>query len=148
METSCWIPSASGGRKPAETSGVYFGSLKTFILSVTLENIRIGTSLNILVTQNSKTLGELIFSCTQHVTLLLPKNNADVTHCEKPCVSKQSGLPSWRQAKRYMLKNDFYLMEVKTWHIFNFSFLLTSHENQEFVWSRYRNELPWYWFRF
>ena len=41
--------------KPAETSGVYFGSLKTFILSVTLENIRIGTSLNILVSQNSKT---------------------------------------------------------------------------------------------
>ena len=43
-------------RKPVETSGVYFGSLKTFILSVIkLENIRIGTSLSILVTQNSKT---------------------------------------------------------------------------------------------
>ena len=58
METPCWSPSEElqhGGRKPAETSGVYFGSLKTFILSVTLENIRIGTSLNILVTQNSKT---------------------------------------------------------------------------------------------
>ena len=40
-----------------ETSGVYFGSLKTSILYVELENIRIGTSLNILVTQNSKTLG-------------------------------------------------------------------------------------------
>ena len=39
-----------GGRKPVETSGVYFGSLKTFILSVKLENIHIGTSLNILVT--------------------------------------------------------------------------------------------------
>ena len=35
-----------------KTSGAYFGSLKTFILSVKLENIRIGTSLNILVTQN------------------------------------------------------------------------------------------------
>ena len=46
-----------GGRKPVETSGVYFSSesLKTFILSVKLENIRLGTSLNILVTQNSKT---------------------------------------------------------------------------------------------
>ena len=44
-----------GGQKPVETSGVYFGSLKTFILSVKLENIRLGTSLNILVTQNSKT---------------------------------------------------------------------------------------------
>ena len=44
-----------GGRKQVETSGVYFGSLKTFIRSVKLENIRIGTSLSILVTQNSKT---------------------------------------------------------------------------------------------
>ena len=50
--------------KPVETSGVTFGSLKTFILSAKLENIRIGTSLNILVTQNSKTEGESIFSCT------------------------------------------------------------------------------------
>ena len=39
--------------KPVETSGVYFGSLKTFILSVKLENIRIGTSLITLATQNS-----------------------------------------------------------------------------------------------
>ena len=45
-----------GGWKPAETSGVYFGFLlKTFLLSVKLKNIRIGTSLNILVTQNSNT---------------------------------------------------------------------------------------------
>ena len=44
-----------GGRKLVETSGAYFGSLKMFILSVKLENSRIGTSLNILVTQNSKT---------------------------------------------------------------------------------------------
>ena len=43
-----------GGRKPVETAGVYFGSLKTFLSSVKLENICIGTSLNILVTQNSK----------------------------------------------------------------------------------------------
>ena len=58
METPCWSPSEGlqhGDRKPVETSGGYFGSLKTFILSVKLENIRIGTSLNILVTQNSKT---------------------------------------------------------------------------------------------
>ena len=50
METPCWSPSEGlqhGDRKPVETSGVYFGSLKTFILSVKLENIRIGTSLNI-----------------------------------------------------------------------------------------------------
>ena len=58
MEAPCWSPSEKlqhGGRKPVETSTVYFGSLKTFILSVKLENICIGTSLNILATQNSKT---------------------------------------------------------------------------------------------
>ena len=58
METPCWSPSEGpqhGSRKPVETSGVYFGSLKTFLLSVKLENIRIGTSINILVAQNSKT---------------------------------------------------------------------------------------------
>ena len=57
METPCRSPSEGlqhGGRKPVETE-VYFGSLKTFILSVKLENIRLGTFLNILVTQNSKT---------------------------------------------------------------------------------------------
>ena len=47
-----------------ETSEVYFDDLKTFLLSVKLENIRIDTSLDILVTQNSKTLGESIFLCT------------------------------------------------------------------------------------
>ena len=35
-----------GNQKPVETSGVYFGSHKTFILSVKLENICIDTSLN------------------------------------------------------------------------------------------------------
>ena len=67
MEMPCWSPSEGLQhvcRKPVETFGVYFGSLKTFILSVKLENIRIGTSLNILVTQNSKTSGELMFSYT------------------------------------------------------------------------------------
>ena len=67
METPCWSPSDGlqhGDRKPVETSGAYFGSPKTFFLSVKLENIRIGTSLNISVTQNSKTLDESIFSCT------------------------------------------------------------------------------------
>ena len=57
METPCWSCSEGlqhGGRKPVETSGVYFGSLKTFILSVKLENIRIGTSLVTLATQKSR----------------------------------------------------------------------------------------------
>ena len=46
METPCWSLSEGlqhGGRKPVETSGAYFGSLKTFIPSVKLENSRIGT---------------------------------------------------------------------------------------------------------
>ena len=50
METPCRSPSKGlqhGSRKPVETSGVYFGSLKTFILSVNLEIIRIGTSQHI-----------------------------------------------------------------------------------------------------
>ena len=58
VETPCWSLSEGlqhGGRKPVKTSEVYFGSLKTFLSSVKLENIRIGTSLNILITQNSKT---------------------------------------------------------------------------------------------
>ena len=63
-----WEGLQHGSRKPVETSGVYFSSLKMFILSVKLVNIRIGTSLNILVThrtrKRSKTYGESIFSCT------------------------------------------------------------------------------------
>ena len=58
MDTSCWSPSEGlqhGDRKAVETPRVYFGCFKTFIFSVKLENIPIGTSLNILVTQNSKT---------------------------------------------------------------------------------------------
>ena len=70
METPCWSPSEGlqhDGRKPVETSGVYLGSLKTFIPSVKLENIRIGTSLNILAAE-LENLSESIFSCTKHVT--------------------------------------------------------------------------------
>ena len=53
METPFWSLSEGlqhGGQKPVETLGVYFGSLSTFILSFKLENIRIGTSLKILIT--------------------------------------------------------------------------------------------------
>ena len=64
-----------------ETSRAYFGSLKTFILSVKLENIRIGTSLNILVTQNSKTQGESIFYF--RAGNMLPRNNADASIVKK-----------------------------------------------------------------
>ena len=46
---------------------------------------------------------------------MLPRNNADVTHCENFSVlfSKQSCLPSWRQASRYTFKNDFYLVKIR-----------------------------------
>ena len=82
METPCWSPSEGlkhGDWKPVETSGVYFGPLKTLILSVKLENNSIGTSLNILITQNSQTLANRYF----RVRTMLPRNNADVTHCGK-----------------------------------------------------------------
>ena len=66
METACWSPSEGlqhDDLKPVETSGVYFGSLETFILSVKLVNIRIGTSLNILPA-DLENMDESIFSCT------------------------------------------------------------------------------------
>ena len=50
--------------EPVKTSGFCFGSLKTFLVSPKLENIRIDTSLNILVIQNWKTQGESVFSST------------------------------------------------------------------------------------
>ena len=62
-----------------ETPGVYFGSLKTFLLSVKLENIRIGAHLNILVTHNSKRKANRYFRACN----MLPRNNANVTHCEQ-----------------------------------------------------------------
>ena len=52
-----------GGRKPVETSGVHFGSLKTFFLSAKLENMHIDTFLNIFIIQKSKKQGESIFLC-------------------------------------------------------------------------------------
>lgn len=67
-----------GGWKPVETSGVYFGSLKTFLLSMKLGNIRIDTSLNIFVIQNSKPNANRCFRARD----MLPRNYADVAHCE------------------------------------------------------------------
>ena len=58
METPCWSPSEGlqhGDRKPVETSGVYFGPLKTFILTVKLENIRIGKHRHINIIKNQHT---------------------------------------------------------------------------------------------
>ena len=72
-----------GGRKLVETSG----SLKTFLLSVKLENICIGASLNILVTQAYRYFRARNMS---------PKNNADLSRTVKNrvLVSNQSSLPS------------------------------------------------------
>ena len=80
--TSTWRPR----QKPVKTSGVYFDSLKTFILFVKLENTRIGPLLNILVTQNSKHKANRYFRARN----MLPRDNADVTHCEKTVVCFQS----------------------------------------------------------
>ena len=71
MKTRCWctfVVHQHGSRKPVKTSGFCLGSLKTFLVSPKLENIRIDTSLNILVIQNSKTQGESVFSSTWHVS--------------------------------------------------------------------------------
>ena len=119
METQCWSPSEGlqhGGRKPVKTSGVHFGSCTTFLLPVKLENIRIGTSFNILVTQNSKTEANRYFRARNVSPRKMPMS------LWRNCVllSKQSGLPSWGQARRYMFANDSYLMKVKT--IFNLVF--------------------------
>ena len=51
METSC-REHQHGARKPLETSGVYFGFIKTFFLSA--KNIGKDTSLNILVIANEQ----------------------------------------------------------------------------------------------
>ena len=72
-----------GGGKPVETSD----SLKTFLLSVKLENIRISTSRNILVTQAYRYF---------HGRNMSHKNNADLSRTVKNrvLVSNQSSLPS------------------------------------------------------
>ena len=69
-----------GGRKPVETSGVYFGSLKTFILSVKLENIRIGLLSTYWLLNTQKHKANQYFRARN---VMLRRNNADVTHCEK-----------------------------------------------------------------
>ena len=53
----------NGGREPVETSGIYFGYLKRFLLCAELANIRIYISLYILAVQTSKTQGESMFLC-------------------------------------------------------------------------------------
>ena len=70
-----------------ETSGVYYDSLETFFLSVKLENIRIGTSLNILVTQSSKLKANRYFRARN----MLPRN---IVEKLSALISKQSSLPS------------------------------------------------------
>ena len=67
METPYWCTALVhqyGGRKPVETSGIYFGYLKRFLLSAELANIGIYISLYMLAVQTSKTQGESMFSCT------------------------------------------------------------------------------------
>ena len=56
--------------------------LKKFILSTKLEYIRIGTSLNILLLRTRKHKANRCFRARN----MLPRNNADVTHCEKTVV--------------------------------------------------------------
>ena len=83
METQCRCTFAvhqHGGRKPVKTSGFCVGSLKTFLVSPQLENIRIDTSLNILVIQNSK-----LHKANRCFLLrdMFLRSNPDITQCEK-----------------------------------------------------------------
>ena len=67
METPYWCTALVhqySGQKPVETSGIYFGYLKRFLLSAELANIGIYISLYMLAVQTSKTQGESMFSCT------------------------------------------------------------------------------------
>ena len=82
--------------------------------------------------QNSKTQANRYFR--EHN--MLPRNNADVTHCGKTLFyfqNKASTELKTGQQIYSMFKNDFYLIKVKTLKIFNFSFFLTSRENQELI---------------
>ena len=46
---------------------------------------------------------------------MLPRNNADVTHCEKVVLYFQNKAVYWAEDKPTdMFKNDFYLTKVKT----------------------------------
>ena len=75
-----------------ETSGNVWSFLwlsQNVFLSVNFENIRIGTSLNILVTQNSKTKRESIFRARN----MLHRKNVDATQCKKTmfCFQNKAG---------------------------------------------------------
>ena len=127
-ETPCWCPSVGlwhGDRKPVGTSGVYFGSLKTLLLSVKLENIRIGTSLDIFGYSELENIRRIdIFVQVTCDLERMPMSRI----VEKLSVLFliQRSLPSWSYASRYLFKNDFYLTREFLILVF-----LTSRENQE-----------------
>ena len=98
METPYWCTAlVQGGRKPVETSEIYFGYLKHFLLCDELANIRIHISLCILAVQTSKTQGESMFSCMWHVSQQ-PSSSARImknSEIQTALFSKQSTVPSW-----------------------------------------------------
>ena len=107
------------------TSGVYFGSLKTLLLSVKLENIRIGTSLDIFGYSELENIRRIdIFVQVTCDLERMPMSRI----VEKLSVLFliQRSLPSWSYASRYLFKNDFYLTREFLILVF-----LTSRENQE-----------------
>ena len=98
-----------GYRKPVETSGVYLALSKHLFSLLTWKHSHRHFSQHIDYSELENIRRIDIFN-------MLPRNKTDVTHREKNLVlfSKQSGLPSWRQASRYSSKNDFYPIKVKT----------------------------------
>ena len=114
METPCWSPSEGlqhGGRKPVKTSGVYFASLKTFILSVKLEDIRMGLLSTFWLLRTRKHKANRYFRASN----MLSRNNADVTHCENTVFYFQNkAVYRAEDGQKNIFKYDFYLIKVKT----------------------------------
>ena len=89
-----------------ETSGVYFGSLKMFILSAKLEknsHRHFSQHVGYSEPKNIRRIDVFVHdSCS-----LLPRNNADVTHCEK----KPSFLFKTKQSTELKTGQQLYVLK-------------------------------------
>ena len=114
-----------GGRKPVETSWVYFGSLKTFLLSVKLEkksHRHLSQNIGYSEIESTRWIDIFVHVTCYPETMPMPR-------IVKKQTKTQSGLPSWRQAIRYTLKkwlspdedrSSKFLISVFFWrHVFS-----------------------------
>ena len=115
METPCWSPSEGllhGGRKPVETSGVYFGSFNTFLRSVKFENFAYTLLSAYCLLRTRKHNAKRCFRALN----MLPRDSGDVANCEKNSLyfrNKVVYRDEERSADIY-LKMTFQLMNMKT----------------------------------